>query len=160
MLEDVLGWLVVLVGAVVIKFTNFYVIDPLMSIGVAAFILVSATKNLKEIIDLFLVKAPKSLSVKEVERRVLGVEGVLGVHHIHLWSLDGEGIYATMHIVADRDSAEVKSAVRRELSRLGVAHATLELEVEGEICADFNCRTPEHSHAVGCHHHGHHHCHH
>ncbi len=157
MLEDVLGWLVVLVGAVVMKFTNFYVIDPLMSIGVAVFILVSAIKNLKEILDIFLVKAPKKLSVKEVERSVLKVGGVLGIHHIHLWSLDGEGVYATMHIVSDGEGAEVKAAVRRELSHLGVAHATLELEAEGETCADFNCRVPQHSHSG--HHHAHHHHH-
>ena len=56
MLEDVLGWIVVLVGAIVMRFTDFYIIDPLMSIGVAIFILINALKNLKDVIDLFLEK--------------------------------------------------------------------------------------------------------
>ena len=68
MLEDVLGWLVVLIGAVVMRFTDFAIIDPLMSIGVAVFILVNALKNLKEVFDLFVVKTPKNLSVKEISK--------------------------------------------------------------------------------------------
>ena len=56
MLEDVLGWIVVLVGAIVMRFTDFALIDPLMSIGVAVFILINAVGNLKEVLDLFLEK--------------------------------------------------------------------------------------------------------
>ena len=159
MLEDVLGWLVVLVGAVVMRFTDFAIIDPLMSIGVAVFILVNALKNLKEIFDLLVVKTPKNLSVKEVELKVCEVKGVLGVHHVHLWSLDGEGIYATMHIVADSEGAKVKAAVKAELKNLGIEHATLELEREDEDCAETTCRAPEHPHTCGHHHHHHGHAH-
>ncbi len=155
MLEDVLGWVVVLIGALVMRFTDFAVIDPLMSIGVAAFILVNAAKNLKEVIDLFLVKTPKHLSVSEIEHHVLELGGVLGVHHIHLWSLDGEGAYATMHIVADGESGKIKAAVKAELRELGIEHATLELEREDEVCPDKTCRAPAHSHSA--HHHAHHH---
>ncbi len=160
MLEDVLGWLVVLVGAVVMRFTDFVIIDPLMSIGVAVFILLNAVKNLKEVLDLFTVKTPKNLSVKEVEHHILEVNGVLGVHHIHLWSLDGNGAYATMHIVAGGEGAEVKAAVKAELKELGITHATLELEGENEVCGEVTCRAPEHFCRATHHHHGHHHhCH-
>lgn len=159
MLEDVLGWFVVLVGAVVMRFTDFAIIDPLMSIGVAVFILVNAVKNLKEIFDLFVVKTPKNLSVHEVEHKVCEVEGVLGVHHLHLWSLDGEGVYATMHVVTSSESACVKAAVKAELKELGVAHATLELEGENEDCVEKTCRVPEHAHTCGHHHHHHGHSH-
>ena len=159
MLEDVLGWLVVLVGAVVMRFTDFAIIDPLMSIGVAVFILVNALKNLKEVFDLFVVKTPKNLSVKEIEHHIKEVEGVLGVHHLHLWSLDGEGVYATMHVVTNGESANVKAAVKAELSVLGVAHATLELEGENEDCGEKTCSVPEHAHTCGHHHHHHGHSH-
>ena len=89
MLEDVLGWVVVLVGAVVIKFTGLDVIDPIMSIGVAVFIFVNAVNNLLDIMDLFLEKAPRGMSVAHIKEHLLELEGVSDVHHIHLWSLDG-----------------------------------------------------------------------
>ena len=66
MIEDVLGWVVVLLGAIVMRFTDFALIDPIMSIGVAVFILVNALKNLKEAIDLFLEKTPHGVAVKEI----------------------------------------------------------------------------------------------
>ena len=89
MLEDVLGWIVVLVGAIVMRFTDISVIDPIISIAVAAFIFINALKNLKEAIDLFLEKAPQSIDTQELKKHIQSLEGVLDVHHIHLWSIDG-----------------------------------------------------------------------
>ena len=154
MLEDVLGWLVVLCGAVVMRFTNFSIIDPLLSICVALFIFVSAIKNLKETTDLFLEKTPKNMDVKEIEEHLLGIDGVLDVHHIHLWSLDGNNHYSTMHIVTNGNPHEIKERVREELKEHGIGHATLELEAKDEHCHEQTCH-------VDCHaSHGHHHHHH
>ena len=61
MLEDVLGWVVVLIGAIVMRFTDFVIIDPIMSICVALFILINAIRNFKEVLDLFLEKTPELL---------------------------------------------------------------------------------------------------
>ncbi len=156
MLEDVFGWIVVLVGAVVMKFTDFGIIDPIMSICVAAFIFINAVRNLKEIFELFLEKTPCSIEIEEIKKHILEIEEVIGVHHIHIWSLDGQNNYATMHIVAKGDSHEVKEKVRAELKEHGICHATLELEAEGEHCHEEHCRVGE---AVlsGHHHHHHHH---
>jgi cobalt-zinc-cadmium efflux system protein len=118
MLEDVLGWIVVLVGAVVMRFTDFKIIDPVMSIAVAVFIFINAVRNLKEALDLFLEKTPHGVSVDEIKGHVLEIEGVLDVHHIHVWSMDGASNYATMHIVASGDTHEIKERVREELSEL------------------------------------------
>jgi len=156
MLEDVLGWVVVLLGAVVMKFTDFVLIDPLLSMGVAVFILVNALRNLKEAVDLFLEKAPPEFRVEEIRVHILKIEGVLGVHHIHLWSMDGHSHYATMHIVTDGDSHTVKDAVRAELAEHGIGHATLELESGEEHCHDETCRTETRHHGHHGHtHHGH-----
>ena len=154
MLEDVLGWIVVLLGALVMKFTDISVIDPLMSIGVAVFILVNAMKNLKKMLDLFLLKTPKSICVDEVEKTVLEIDGVCGVHHIHLISIDSFDIYATMHIVADGDFAQIKHKVKDELKEMGVSHITLELESPDELCSDHVCTIQK-----SCEHHHHHHHH-
>lgn len=154
MLEDVLGWIVVLIGAVVMRFTNFYLIDPLMSIAVAVFILINAFKNLKSALNVFLWKTPEDISVDEIREHILAIDGISDVHHIHIWSVDGEINYATMHIVTGC-GFEIKQRVREELAEHGIAHATLELEAEGENCSEHGCclKLPIHS---GHHHHHHH----
>lgn len=153
MLEDVLGWVVVLVGAVVMRFTDFALIDPLMSIGVAVFILFNAVKNMKKVLDLFLMKAPKNVSIEKVKSCVSEVEGVLSVHHIHIFSMDTVNNYASMHIVTDSDHSSVKDAVRSALKECGISHVTLELESENEHCHYEKC-VINHSHH-SCHHHHH-----
>ncbi len=156
MLEDVLGWIVVLIGAVVMKFTDFVFIDPLLSIGVAVFILINALRNLKEAVNLFLERIPPELCVEEIKEHILNIDGVRGVHHIHLWSMDGHSHYATMHIVADGDPHEIKAAVRAELSEHGIGHATLELETVEEHCGEEHCHTESSAHLHHGHaHHGH-----
>lgn len=154
MLEDVLGWIVVLVGAVIMRFTDISVIDPVMSVAVAVFIFINAIKNLKEAIDLFLEKTPAGIDVHELEEHISEIEGVKGVHHIHVWSMDGHNNYATMHVVTNEDAHEIKEKIRAELKEHGVGHATLELEGENEHCHEENCSVEVHSHS---HHHHHHH---
>ena len=152
MLEDVLGWVVVLVGAIVMRFTDFYIIDPLMSIGVAIFILINALKNLKEILDLFLEKTPRDISIDEIAEHICEVEGVLSVHHIHVWSMDGHNNYATMHVVVKGDTHTIKQNIRGELKEHGIGHATLEIETEDEHCHEEHCHVDVVS-SAGHHHH-------
>ena len=153
MLEDVLGWVAVLIGAVIMRFTDISVLDPILSMGVALFIFVNAMKNLKEIIDLFLEKAPKNISVQAVQSRLCQMDGVLDVHHIHIWSLDGHNSYATMHIVTNDAPSSVKYAVRKALREYGIGHITLELETENEQCQAKHCYVEHKEHH--CHHHHH-----
>lgn len=157
MLEDVLGWLVVLVGAVIMRFTDFGIIDPILSICVAVFILINAIKNLKEVLDLFLEKIPHGICVEEIKEHITQIKGVLDVHHIHIWSMDGQRNYATMHIVTNEDAQTIKESIREKLSEHGICHATLELEAEGEICAEEHCHIDTHTHSGHHHHHHHHH---
>ncbi len=157
MLEDVLGWIVVLVGAVVMRLTDLAVIDPLLSIGVAVFIFINALKNMKEILNLFLEKTPEGISVKELQEHLCEINGILDVHHVHVWSMDGQHHFATMHVVTCADPHEIKDLIRAELKEHGIAHATLELEEEGEHCHEKHCHVET---SECCHHHHHHHHHH
>ena len=155
MLEDVLGWAAVLVGAVVMRLTDFTLVDPLMSIGVAAFVLVNAVKNLKEAVDLFLEKIPRGIRVDELKEHITALDGVIDVHHIHIWSIDGHNNYATMHVITNADNHEIKEAIREELREHGIGHATLELEKENEHCSEECCHV-QYETTVGHHHHHHH----
>lgn len=143
MLEDVLGWALVLVGAVVMRFTDLTLIDPILSIGVALSILLSAAKNLKEALALFLGKTPHGIDVGEIKEHLSKIDGVIDVHHIHIWSMDGIRNYATMHIVTDADAHKIKEKLREELGKHGIGHATLELESKGEPCHEPHCHVEE-----------------
>lgn len=157
MLEDVLGWAVVLLGAIIMRFTDISLIDPLMSIGVACFIFIHSVGNLREVMALFLEKVPSSLDVEELRHHVLEIAGVQDVHHIHIWSMDGQRHYATMHVVSDADPVQIKAQVRKELAEHGIGHVTLELETTGEACEAAACRIePLESHGHHRHHYHHH----
>ncbi len=152
MLEDVLGWIVVLIGAIIMNFTDVKIIDPIMSIGVAIFILYNSLKNLKKVLDLFLVKTPNDIDIEELKNHLLEIKDVEDIHHIHVWSIDGYNNYATMHIVSKaKNISKVKKDIREELEEHNICHSIL--ETEEEICDDKEChiKLREHSH----HHHHH-----
>ena len=152
MLEDVLGWVVVLVGAIIMNFTDIRSIDPLMSIGVALYILFHALKNLKAVLDLFLEKTPDNINIGELKEHLLKIEGVEDIHHIHVWSIDGYNNYATMHIVTKvADAQGIKHMIREELCEHSICHAVL--ETEPEICENQECHIEPH---LSEHHHHHH----
>lgn len=152
MLEDVLGWIVVLIGAIIMKFTDIKLIDPLMSIGVAIFILIHSLKNLKSIIDLFLEKTPRDINIDKLKEHLKEIKDVSDVHHVHVWSIDGYNNYATMHIVTkSNDIKSIKKKIREELAEHNICHAIL--ETEDEACDDVECH-------VEFNHEGHHHHHH
>lgn len=139
MLEDVFNWLVVLVGAILIRFTSLDVIDPILSILVAIFILFNSMKNLKEIIDLFLEKIPKNISLEKTKEIIKEIEGIIDVHHIHIWSMDGINNFATMHVVTKNKNSNIKNAIREKLIHENITHVTIELESENEKCENDEC---------------------
>ena len=147
MLEDVLGWIVVLVGAIIMRFTDIRILDSIMSIGVALFIFINAFKNLKKVLDLFLEKTPNDIDIDELKKHLLEIKDVLDIHHIHVWSIDGYNNYATMHIVSkSKNISKVKEEIREELEEHNICHAIL--ETEEEACHDKECHVEikEHSH--------------
>lgn len=151
MLEDVLGWVVVLIGSILMKFTDIRLIDSIMSIGVALFILINAFKNLKSILDLFLEKTPTNINVEELKKHLLKIKEIKDIHHIHVWSLDGNNNYSTMHIVTDtKDPVKLKKAVRNEMLEHNIIHTTIEIEGSDEKCLDKEChvdiKTSHHHH--------------
>ena len=150
MLEDVLGWIVVLIGAIVMKFTDIRILDSIMCIGVALFILINSIKNLKKVLDLFLEKTPNDIDIDELKKHLLEISGVDDIHHVHVWSMDGYNNYATMHIVSkSKDIAKLKKEIRKELEKHNICHAIL--ETEDEVCDEKECHV--HHHEVEHHHH-------
>lgn len=157
MLEDVLGWVVVLIGAIIMRFSDISRIDPIMSILVAIFIFVNALKNMKSILDLFLEKIPNGISVDEIKTHLLEIDNIIDVHHIHIWSMDNSNNYATMHVIVEDKNVNIKHKVREELKEHGISHVTIEIEDRTEKCQDTKCNIDVSN--TNIHHHHHHHAH-
>jgi cobalt-zinc-cadmium efflux system protein len=137
LLEDVLGWIVILVGGVVMYFWDFYLIDPIMTVALTAFIFYNVAKNLQEGIRILLQGVPKHINLEDVKRDIGAVKGVLGMHDIHIWSLEGETDVFTAHVVLDdatleKQPEETKQIIREILLKHHLEHSTIEFESEGQ----------------------------
>ena len=140
MLEDVLGWAVVLIGSIIMKLTNISYFDSLLSIGVAIFIFYHAFLNLKKIIDLFLEKTPDDIDIKKIKKELLTIPKIEDIHHIHIRSLDGYTNYATMHVVIQKYDEKLKMTIKKHLQKYNIVHSTIEFEMPSEKCSDINCK--------------------
>lgn len=141
LLEDVLGWVAVLIVSIVLMFVNWPILDPLLSIGFTLFILFNVGRNLKETLLLFLQATLNKAELEEIRGRFIRKESVSDVHHLHVWSLDGEKHVLTAHIVLIEGIElnhvkSLKSDLSDVLSDYGFAHTTIEFEFADESCRD------------------------
>ncbi len=144
LLEDFLGWIAVLITAILLLFWDWYFLDPLMSLLITIYIVVHVLRNLKKIFDVLLQKAPEHIDMDPIIEKIEALEGVHDVHHIHLWSLEGETPMLSMHLVIDGHmSTEAlkacKQAVRMILSNRGINHVTIETEYPDQPCENPPC---------------------
>lgn len=140
LLEDVLGWVGVLLGAIFIYWFEWYIIDPILSIAIALFVLYNAFKNLSASSTIFLQRIPVNYDLQEIKSILLLPEEVKGVHDLHLWTMDGEYHILSAHIAIDQnqrawqDLVTIKEKLKTALEEKGIAHATLEFEDIHEEC--------------------------
>jgi cobalt-zinc-cadmium efflux system protein len=147
LLEDVLGWAIILVGGLIINFWDVYLLDPIMTLGLTVFILYYVSKNLKEAINILLEGVPAHININEVKHDLLEIDGVTGVHDMHIWSLEGETDILTAHIVADevhlKKPDQTRKAIKEVLKRHHIEHSTIELESKyycsGIECEEWQC---------------------
>jgi cobalt-zinc-cadmium efflux system protein len=143
LLEDVLGWVGILVGGIIIYFWNFYILDPILTIGLTVFILYNVTKNLKEAINILLQGVPKHINLEAVKHDITAIKGVIGMHDIHIWSLEGETDVFTAHVVLDDETLkkqpeQTKKVIKETLDKHHIEHSTIEIESKYN-CAGMVC---------------------
>ena len=145
LLEDVLGWVGVFIGGIIIYFWKFYLIDPIITVALTAFILYNVIKNLREAIRILLEGVPKHINLEVVKQDIQAVKGVLGIHDIHIWSLEGETDVFTAHVVLDdetlKEQAEqTRETIKETLLKHHIEHSTIELESQyrcvGVVCEE------------------------
>lgn len=144
LLEDVLGWVAVLVVGLILLFVDWPWLDPLLSIGFTLFILVNVARYLVTTIKLFVQATPDAELYEKVSASLNELPSVESVHHLHLWSLDGENHVLTAHLVLTDDldapaRRDLKSKVAEVLAPFSLAHTTIELESPVEQCRDEHC---------------------
>ncbi|MDW5550377.1 cation diffusion facilitator family transporter [Methanosarcina sp.] len=142
LLEDILGWVVLLTGSIIMRFWNKPVIDPIMTIGFTVFVLWGVSKNAKEVLNLLLEGVPEYIDIDEIKKSILSVEGVKIVHDLHVWSLEGETDLLTSHVVVENKYLQtpdkMRQAIKSKLEEHHIEHSTLELESEG-LCSGKEC---------------------
>lgn len=144
LLEDALGWVAVLIGSIIIYFTNWFWIDPLLSLGISLFVLYNAGKNLLSVFRIFLQAIPKDIDLDKIKNEVLKIRHVIGAHDCHLWSMDGQFHVLTIHAVVEEKMSltsivEIKKSIRTVLKKFNIHHATIEIEEKSEKCELENC---------------------
>jgi cobalt-zinc-cadmium efflux system protein len=144
LLSDALVSLGLVVGGIIIHFTNFYWIDPVLSILVCLVIIISTWNLLKDSIRLSMDGVPENISFEDVKQAALQIEGVIDFHHIHIWAISTTENALTGHlVVADNLSNatinEIKRYFKHELEHLSIGHATIEIETESALCQGRDC---------------------
>src|SRR5687768_7172103 len=137
--EDVLGWVAVLIGSVVMIFADVPILDPILSVLISAYILFNVCKNLKSTFRILMQRRPDSVDEETIRKKILAVPGVKDLHDVHFWTMDGKYNIMTLHVVVDNGQSveqreRIKKAVKHNLEHLEIQHSTVEIESEDHPC--------------------------
>jgi cobalt-zinc-cadmium efflux system protein len=139
LIEDVLGWVAIFIGSIIIYFTGWLIIDPILSIIITIYILFNVVRNFKKTVFLFLQGVPEENLVIDVRNKLKEVSEITDVHDLHIWSLDGEHHIITAHLVVNQnlslqECSEIKQKAKGVVAKLDINHATFEFEFQDESC--------------------------
>ncbi|WP_421385028.1 cation diffusion facilitator family transporter [Bacillus salacetis] len=132
MLEDVLGWVGVLVVSIVLMFKDIHILDPILSIAITSFVLFNITRKLIKTIKIFLDAVPEDVNLEAIQAKIECLKDVKKVHHLHIWSIDGEDNAMSVHIFLNKDlsseeAEEVKEDVHNIVSDLNIIHSIIDI---------------------------------
>ena len=144
LLEDVLGWVAVLIGSVIMMYTDAPFIDPLLSVLISLFVLYNVYKNLRKSMLVILQGIPEDVSLEDIKKKLKDISEITDVHDNHVWSMDGEYNILTIHLQLDKDyklseQANLKEKVRTKLKDESINHITIEFEGKDENCELEDC---------------------
>lgn len=132
MIEDVLGWMAVLIVGIVLLFKDIHILDPILSLAIALFILVNVVRNLIKTMKILLEGVPEGMDMEGIQAKIEKIPGVLSVQDLNIWSIDGEENALNLNLFVEgdslADSTVIKEKVREVTSDLKIAHSAIELE--------------------------------
>lgn len=129
-LEDTLGWVAVILMAIVLRFTDWYILDSLLSLVISIFILTKALPRFWSTLKIFLDAVPEGVETGDLEKDLETLTNVKSVNQLSIWSMDGLENNAIIHIcIKDWEKImETKEAVRQFLEERGVQNITIEVD--------------------------------
>ena len=141
MLADTLVSVGVVVSGVVINLTGWTLVDPIIGLVIAVVILVSTWSLLSESLRMSTDAVPEGFDVDDIRNSISAIDGVLNVHHLHIWAISTTETALTCHIVIPDATMleEVTDRVKELLDGMNIHHSTLELETKSSHCKDVNC---------------------
>jgi len=139
LIEDVLGWVAVLIAAIILHFYETPYLDPAFSLLITLYILWNVFKRLKETLFIFLQGVPKEIDLDEIEQKLEALPNIASLHHMHVWSLEGTDHVFTTHIKLKnithfQQLLDVKRDVKNVLQEYNFDHYTIETELDKETC--------------------------
>lgn len=137
LIEDVMGWVAVLLVSIVMMFVDVPILDPILSLAITAWVLSNVYRNLRDTFKVLLQEIPQNIDVDEMMSKISSMKHVKGLHDFHLWSLDGEHNIMTLHVVTpslfdNNKLLQLKQDIKQVASGYGINHVTLEFEDEHE----------------------------
>jgi len=143
LLEDVIGWIGILVGGTIIYFFKIYILDPIMTIGLTVFILFNVVKSLRETLNILLQGVPKHINLDKVTKELTSIKGVIEIHDVHVWSLEGETDILTAHVVVEEELLKTpdktRIVIKEVLKKNHIEHSTIEMESK-DFCSGVECK--------------------
>ena len=141
LIADALVSVGVVIAGIVISYTHWLWIDPAMSLLIMVVIIMGAWDLLKESLRLSMDAVPKNIDIEEVKKSAMTVEGVSGIHHLHIWASGTSHIAATAHVVVTQSVSSTTvpmliKEIKHQWEHLGISHATVEIESSEENCSD------------------------
>ena len=141
LMEDVLGWVAVLIGAIVMRFVDAPIIDAIISVAFTLFILINVSRNFMNTSRIFLQAKPENIDLEPLKIEIAKINHVHSAHDYHLWSMDGEHAVLTIHtVVSDDCSVDEIKVIKQDIRKLcrnnKIEHVTIEVEFESENCEE------------------------
>ena len=129
-LEDTLGWLTVILMATILKFTDWYILDPLLSLVISIFILTKAIPRFWSALKIFLDAVPEGVETGDLEKDLEALINVKSVNQLSIWSMDGLENNAIIHLCLEdgEQMMETKNQVRHLLEERGIQNITIEVD--------------------------------
>ena len=157
-LEDTLGWVAVILMAIVLRFTDWYILDPLLSLVISIFILSKAIPRFWSTLKIFLDAVPEGVDIKQVKSDLEQLDHVASLNQLNLWTMDGLEKNAIVHVcLKEIEQMELcKESIRRKLKDCGFQNITIEIDAD-LASHQTHKRNMEELEAVQNHGHEHHH---
>ncbi|PGT80102.1 cation transporter [Bacillus sp. AFS040349] len=131
LLEDLLGWVGVLIISIVLMFKDIHILDPILSIVISTFVLINVIRKLMKTMKVFLNAVPDGINLESIQKKMMEVDRVKKVSHLHIWSIDGEVNAMSVHLylsenMCSKENEELKNQIRDSVSDLKVTHSIIE----------------------------------